>query len=727
MKFNPEDPQWTSFALGEVDASDRARMEAELAANPEIRRHVEELRATARKLKTILASEPALELRPEQRDTLQVQPVKSNVLHFPLRPLISLGIAASLVALIGFGIFQMKPTSFRMARLMEGSAGSNHATIEIAMLEPSASELEKFEKEIESVVTLPEMIDVDAPILADEIDLLAPSTAPTPGPQKENVELADLNVMNEFSPLVMRGLMAGRSSGGRTSALRAYGGKFSRREIAPAPSVVSPSQDDYEAIRENTFQRVEDHPLSTFSVDVDSASYAVVRRYLTDGQLPPKDAVRIEELINYFQYSYEPPRDGRPFAVHLNAAPCPWNPAHHLLRVALKARVLDPAARPPVNLVFLVDVSGSMSEPNKLPLVKRSLQALARQLDERDRLAIVVYAGAAGVVLPTTRGDQTSVIVESLEQLESGGSTAGGAGIELAYKTARAQFVTGGVNRVILCTDGDFNVGLNQRGDLERLIAEKAKSGVFLTVLGFGMGNLKDSTLEVLAGKGNGNHGYIDDFSEARRLLVDQMLGTLVAVAKDMKTQVEFNPARIEGYRLIGYENRMLRKEDFNNDKVDAGDVGAGHTVTAFYELIPVGQAVPEVGTVDSLKYQPDTSGAEAGSSAELLTAKLRYKLPDGETSARLDFPLLADQLGSLESARDFRFAAAVAGFGMILRDSPQRGTFTFADVLALAESDLGEDPGGYRRAFLNLVRNAQAVIKEPTRHPDDSIKVEVY
>lgn len=715
MKFNPEDPRWTSFALGEVDAAERARMEAELTASPEARRHVEELRATAQKLKTILATEPVLELRPEQRDALQVQPAKSNVLHFPLRPLLSLGIAAGLVAMIGVGL----------VRMTAHHAGSGESEIQVALLEPEAIELEEFKEELVRVESLQDLTDTIAPDL--DVNMPAPSEPSTPGPQQSTMELADLNCLSESSPLVMRGLMASRSSGGRTASLRAYGGNWSRPEILPAPSVISPSQDDYAAISENPFQRVQDHPLSTFSVDVDSASYAVVRRYLTDGRRPPPDAVRIEELINYFQYSYEPPRDGRPFAVHLDAAPCPWNPAHHLLRVALKARVLDPAARPPVNLVFLVDVSGSMSEPNKLPLVKRSLQALARQLDERDRLAIVVYAGAAGVVLPTTRGDQTSAIVESLEQLESGGSTAGGAGIELAYTTARAQFVTGGVNRVILCTDGDFNVGLNQRGDLERLIEEKAKSGVFLTVLGFGMGNLKDSTLEVLAGKGNGNHGYIDDFSEARRLLVDQMLGTLVAVAKDVKIQVEFNPARIEGYRLIGYENRMLRKEDFNNDKVDAGDVGAGHTVTAFYELIPAGQAVPDAGAVDSLKYQSDKSDPSSAASAELLTAKLRYKLPDGETSARFEFPLMADQLASLASARDFRFAAAVAGFGMILRDSPQRGAFICADVLALAESDLGEDPGGYRHAFLNLVRNAQALIKEPTRRPDDSIKVEVY
>lgn len=480
--------------------------------------------------------------------------------------------------------------------------------------------------------------------------------------------------------------------------------------------VISPSQDDFDVIRENPFQRVVDHPLSTFSIDVDSASYAVVRRHLAEGRLPPKDAVRIEELINYFRYDYAPPTDGRPFAIHLAAAPCPWNPEHHLARVALKARSIAQDARPALNLVFLIDVSGSMSGANRLPLVKRSMQALARQLDERDRLAIVVYAGAAGLVLPTTSGARTPEILAALEQLKAGGSTAGGAGIQLAYDTAQAQFVEGGVNRVILCTDGDFNVGLTQRGDLESLIEEKARSGVFLTVLGFGMGNYKDSTLELLSGKGNGNYGYVDDFSEARRLLVDEMLGTLVTVAKDVKIQVEFNPARIAGYRLIGYENRLLRKEDFNNDRVDAGDVGAGHTVTAFYELVPAGQPVPGPGQVDELKYQEAATGA-AASSGELLTAKLRYKLPDEDTSTRMDFPLPADALAKAPD-REFRFACAVAGFGMILRDSAFRGSFTCDDVLELAEAGLGNDPEGYRRDFLSLVRNARVLTGSPGPAP---------
>ncbi|HMP75965.1 MAG TPA: von Willebrand factor type A domain-containing protein [Kiritimatiellia bacterium] len=747
MKFDPENPLWTAYALGEVAPASRAEFDREVESNPEARAFVESIRATASELRTVLAQEPALTLRPEQRRALAQRAAEKPVIVFPLRPLFAIGLAAGLVALIGVGLFRMKPEELLVAK--------NEAKIEVMVVEPEVVELEEFEKEFEMLPDLGEMVDMsmpaelsamEAPVVLDapafrdgrqepaalHMEGAAPSAPPV---DKRGMDVAQLNVMNDSSPLVMKGLFAGRSAGGRASRLMGNMPDIPPPESAAAParpqvlyrSVVgsvrvneessdridsnflSPSLDDFDAVRENPFQRVADHPLSTFSIDVDSASYAVVRKFLNEGRLPPKDAVRIEELVNYFTYDYPQPVDGHPFAVHLAAAPAPWNPAHHLVRVALKARNIDRAERPPVNLVFLVDVSGSMSPPNRLPLVKRSLQALAKQLDERDRIAIVVYAGAAGLALPSTSGAQRQTIIEALDRLNAGGSTAGGAGIQLAYDTARAQFVAGGVNRVILCTDGDFNVGLTQRGDLERLIEEQAKSGVYLTVLGFGMGNYKDSTLELLSNKGNGNYGYIDDFSEARRLLVDQMLGTLVTVAKDVKIQVEFNPARVAGYRLIGYENRMLKKEDFNNDKVDAGDVGAGHTVTAFYEVIPAGRPVPGAGEVDALKYQTDHADP-SDATDDLLTAKLRYKAPDGETSTKLEFPLSAASVRSAESSRDFRFGAAVAGFGLLLRESPSLGEFGYADVMRLAESDLGADPGGNRREFLNLVRNAGAL-----------------
>jgi Ca-activated chloride channel family protein len=388
-----------------------------------------------------------------------------------------------------------------------------------------------------------------------------------------------------------------------------------------------------------------------------------------------------------------------------------------LVRIALKGRVIDVAERPALNLVYLLDVSGSMNAPNKLPLVVRSMQALVNQLDGRDRVAVVVYAGAAGLVLPPTSGAEPEAIRAALERLQAGGSTDGAGGIELAYRVAREHFATGAVNRVILCTDGDFNVGTVQRGDLERLIEREAASGVFLTVLGFGMGNYKDSTLEVLSNKGNGNYAYIDDFREARKVLVDELLGTMVTIAKDVKIQVEFNPAVVAGYRLIGYENRMLKKEDFNNDRVDAGEIGAGHTVTAFYEIVPTGRPVPEAGAVDALKYQP-VVGARIEPPAneletEALTVKLRYKEPDGEVSSKLAFPLAATALDRDEPSVDFRFASAVAGFGLLLRGPTPMEGFDWSQVLILAEGARGEDRLGHRAAFLDLVRTARAIAGE--------------
>ncbi|WP_233231526.1 YfbK domain-containing protein [Tichowtungia aerotolerans] len=478
--------------------------------------------------------------------------------------------------------------------------------------------------------------------------------------------------------------------------------------VEPAKKQWGPSIEDYTEIKENLFTSVANEPLSTFSIDVDSASYANVRRFLEGGMLPPKDAVRIEEMINYFDYSYEPPHDGTPFATHLELSRCPWDPQHKLVRIGLKGRVMDPANRPPLNLVFLMDVSGSMNSPNKLPLVKQSLDILTRQLDERDRVSIVVYAGASGLVLPPTSGADRNKILDALKRLQAGGGTNGGQGIELAYKTALENFHKEGVNRVILCTDGDFNIGVTQGGDLNRLIEDKAKSGIFLSVLGFGMGNYKDSTLEGLADKGNGNYAYIDTFSEARKVLVDQMSGTLVTIAKDVKIQVEFNPARVAGYRLIGYENRMLAAEDFNDDTKDAGEIGAGHTVTALYEIVPAGQTVNGVPPVDELKYQ--VTGSLPVDSSDLLTVKLRYKQPDGDTSSKLEFPL-KDKDRSFEQADDdFRFATAVAGFGMMLRDSELKDDLTYDQVIEWAQDSLGKDEFGYRREFIDLVRNAKAL-----------------
>ncbi|MDP6636537.1 MAG: VWA domain-containing protein [Phycisphaerae bacterium] len=477
---------------------------------------------------------------------------------------------------------------------------------------------------------------------------------------------------------------------------------------SPRPEIHH-NTETYDRIVDNSFRLVTDHPLSTFSTDVDTASYANIRRFLTHNQLPPPGAVRIEEMINYFTYAYDQPtsRSPHPFAVHAQAASCPWEPKHRLVRIALKGRELDPTKRPNSNLVFLLDVSGSMGSPNKLPLVKAAMKMLVEQLGEGDRVAIAVYAGASGLVLDSTSCDRKEAIISALDKLQSGGSTNGGAGIELAYNVAVSNFIKGGTNRVILATDGDFNIGTTNNSELIRLIEKKASSGVFLSVLGFGMGNYKDSRMEKLADKGNGNYAYIDSESEARKVLVREMCGTLVTIAKDVKIQVEFNPAQVVAYRLIGYENRMLNKEDFNDDKKDAGDIGAGHTVTALYQIVPAGVKV-NVPSVDKLKYSSSTTSTAADSSGEMMTVKLRYKKPDGDKSTRMDIVVRDDGKSIDKTSKDFRFASSVASFGMLLRKSQYKGGYTLDAVAELAESAIGDDPEGYRKEFVKLVNTAR-------------------
>ncbi len=465
------------------------------------------------------------------------------------------------------------------------------------------------------------------------------------------------------------------------------------------------STESYRRVEDSSFRDVATDPLSTFSIDVDTASYANVRRFLESGARPPRDAVRLEELLNYFPYDLPGPRGPEPFAVSTDVGVAPWAPEHRLLRVALKAREIDAASRPAANLVFLVDVSGSMQPGNKLPLLKRSLRMLLDALEPRDRVALVVYAGSSGLVLDSTPVSSSGAIAEAIDRLDAGGSTNGGEGIVLAYRVARDRFVTGGINRVILATDGDFNVGVASEGELTRLIEAEAKSGVFLTVLGFGMGNLKDATLEALADRGNGNYAYIDSLLEARKALVEQAGGTLVTVAKDVKIQVELNPVEVAAYRLLGYENRLLATRDFDDDAKDAGEIGSGHVVTAFYEIVPAGTAAgsPE------LRYQRAVA-TEAAGSGEMATVRLRYKEPDGDTSRLVSYPVRAAQGIAPERAADFDFAAAVAGFGMILRDSPHRGTADWGMVRDLALRGLSWDPGGWRAQFVTLVGKAESI-----------------
>ncbi|MBG9375113.1 von Willebrand factor type A domain-containing protein [Panacibacter sp. DH6] len=464
----------------------------------------------------------------------------------------------------------------------------------------------------------------------------------------------------------------------------------------------------YDHITDNPFMKVNDNPLSTFSIDVDAAAYSNVRRFISNGQLPPAGAVRIEELINYFSYDYPQPKGDDPFGVNMEYAVCPWNTNHELVLVGLQGKKIPVESLPASNLVFLVDVSGSMGEPNKLPLVQSSLKLLVDQMREQDRVALVVYAGNAGLVLPSTSGDNKSAIKNAIDRLQSGGSTAGGAGIQLAYKTAKENFIKDGNNRVILCTDGDFNVGASSDDALEQMIEQERKSNIFLTVLGYGMGNYQDAKMQKLADKGNGNHAYIDGISEAKKVLIKEFGGTLFTIAKDVKLQLEFNPDKVKAYRLIGYENRMLAKEDFNNDQKDAGELGSGHTVTALYEIVPVHAPDEPMDSVDALRYQKVKKQKLTNVyTNEILNVKLRYKAPDGDVSRLLQFPLTGRPQAINATSDNFRFAAAVASFGMVLRDSKYKGRSNFALVHSLGIAATGKDTEGYRKAFLQLAEDA--------------------
>jgi Ca-activated chloride channel family protein len=474
--------------------------------------------------------------------------------------------------------------------------------------------------------------------------------------------------------------------------------------------------EDYDPIVENTFLAPAQHPLSTFSIDVDEASYSNIRRYLQNGSLPPAGAVRIEEMINYFDYDYAKPVNNAPFAVHTEIGTCPWNSDHKLVHIGLQGKEIPIDHLPPSNLVFLIDVSGSMDEPAKLPLVQASLKLLTDQLREKDRVAIVVYAGSAGLVLPSTSGANKVKIKEAISNLQAGGSTAGGEGIQLAYQTAMQAFIKGGSNRVILATDGDFNVGVSSDAALVQLIEKEREAGIFLTVLGFGMGNYKDNKMQQLADKGNGNHSYIDNINEAKKVLVSEFGSTLFAIAKDVKIQVEFNPARVQAYRLIGYENRLLQAEDFNDDKKDAGELGSGHTVTALYEVIPVGVKDVFTRQVDSLKYQWNNKTPIGSITNELLTIKLRYKKPDENTSMLLEQAVADKHLDLEQTSDNFRFSAAVAEFGMLLRESKFIQKGSFQQVLSLAKSAAGKDANGYRSEFTRLVSAGEGATKNIVR-----------
>jgi Ca-activated chloride channel family protein len=524
-----------------------------------------------------------------------------------------------------------------------------------------------------------------------------------------NVKLIVGELKNEPKPVVTEQFLKRSAKGIRSKQDMGY----STLNIAP-DAEEDFNTEDYDNISENGFHKVTDDPLSTFSIDVDAASYSNVRRFLNQGQLPPAGAVRTEELINYFKYNYPQPADKHPFSITTEMSSCPWNADHRLVMIGLQGKNIPVENLPASNLVFLIDVSGSMESENKLPLVKASLKMLTDQLREKDNISIVVYAGNAGLVLPSTSGSNKMKIKTAIDALEAGGSTAGGAGIKLAYKTAAENLIKNGNNRVILCTDGDFNVGASSDDELVRMIEKERESGIYLTVLGYGMGNYKDNKMQQLADKGNGNHAYIDGIGEAKKVLVNEFGGTLFTIAKDVKLQVEFNPSKVAGYRLIGYENRMLKKEDFNDDKKDAGELGSGHTVTALYEIIPVGVNSPFLKNVDPLKYQQQQ--VLTSSSTELLTVKFRYKTPSKDNSELIVHPVEDKGISFSKTSDNFRFAAAVAGFGMMLRNSEFKGTLNYNTIMQIAGESTGSDAEGYRKEFVSLVNKAKTLSKSTAK-----------
>ncbi|QHI38841.1 TonB-dependent receptor SusC [Kordia antarctica] len=502
---------------------------------------------------------------------------------------------------------------------------------------------------------------------------------------------------------VLNGAASGvQVTSGNGQAIQIRGRSSLQNGYATQTSITS--NESYKEINENIFKRTSLAPLSTFSIDVDKAAYSNIRRMINNGQKVPVDAVKIEEMINYFEYNYTQPIDTHPFAVHTEVGVTPWNKDTKLLKIALKGKEIPLAEIPPSNFTFLIDVSGSMSAQNKLPLLKSAFKLMVNKMRPEDKVAIVVYAGAAGLVLEPTSGDNKQKIMNALDNLQAGGSTAGGQGIELAYKIAVENFIKDGNNRVIMATDGDFNVGQTSTASMEKLIEEKRKSGVFLSVLGFGMGNYKHDKLEALADKGNGNHAYIDTMQEAHKIFGKEFGGTLYTIAKDVKLQLEFNPNIVQGYRLIGYENRLLADEDFKDDTKDAGELGAGHTVTALYEIIPVGVKTEYLKSVDDLKYTKTTTSSESFTK-ELLTVKLRYKKPNEDKSQELK--TVVENVLTSKLSSDFKFTAAVALFGMQLKDSEFHNNSSLDNVIALAKSGRGEDKSGYRAEFIRLVESS--------------------
>jgi Ca-activated chloride channel family protein len=779
MKLDTNDPRLTAYALGELD-EDCAEFERLLDEDPLMRRLVEELKTTAEDIRESVSVECGPELESAVRagilaEARGVQRFETPVLAARPRRRWGAVLAFSAITFFVFGAALVIASGLGRAR--EAARRSHDVPALVA---------HAFVPNTDYRVVGPSPVEQFHQQTAQEGFPSAPdSAALSPGPpnwpfvESRGLTQSTAPAPSDQNPVRLDSSLAGSHSQAHGRILTTFaanspeaGGPLKKQEnldaygylgdslglVGPDPlrtagraglewreapkyfrsdgtvvvrTWIGQYVESYASVPDSPFVQVSQQPLSTFSIDVDTASYSNVRRYLTQGQLPPADAVRIEEMINYFEYEYAPPQGGEPFAVHIEAMDCPWKPEHRLVRIGLKGREIAMDDREPANFVFLLDVSGSMDEPNKLPLLKEGMKLLARKLNAKDRVAIVTYRDAANVALASTPCDNPDTIVAAIDSLEAKGSTNGASGLALAYDIATQNFVSGGLNRVILATDGDFNVGETKDAALVELIRERAGRGMFLTVLGFGEGNLKDDRLDALADKGNGNYYYIDSFNEANRVLVQQMGGTLAAIAKDVKIQIEFNPVWVGAYRLIGYENRALAPQDFKDDRIDAGEIGSGHTVTALYEIVPPGLAIssPEV---DPLKYQqraaappeggevsreaeaarpvPDTTRSAPYVVAELLTVKLRWKEPNAETSDGMETPYVDRGLGYDQASRDTRWAAAIAAFGMVLRNSPHKGNADLDLVQRAADEARGFDPNGHRAEFMSLIVTAKTL-----------------
>ncbi len=662
LRFDPDDPRLTAFALGELTGEEHARFAALVERDEDARKFVNEVNASAMQLSADLAVEARATTKPTRRRK---------------RPVAIGAIAAVAAVAVGTTLF---------VKSLDGTTSRGHGSINELTAYESRNRLSSAAAPGRAAIS----DELRRQLVANGYQSSGTYRGPTdcippsegPGPGTGGAAQPELNI-------------EGISTVGANSNVRLTDSRDHNTER-------------YASIVENAFRRAADESLSTFSIDVDTASYANCRRFLNAGQLPPPAAVRLEEFVNAFTYSYPEPDAGQPFSVTTEVASCPWAPTHRLVRIGLKGKSIDMRNRPAANLVFLIDVSGSMNSPDKLPLLKSALRLLVEQVEEKDTISMVVYAGSSGLVLPPTSGANKTALADAIDRLEAGGSTNGGAGIDLAYKVAVESMSKGGINRVILATDGDFNVGVTDEGSLVKLIEEKRESGVFLSVLGFGTGNLNDAGMEKLADKGNGQYSYIDSEKEARRVLVEQAGGTLVTIAKDVKIQVEFNPAEVEAWRQLGYENRALAAQDFNDDKKDAGEIGAGIAVTALYEIVPRGVPVPQISGVDPKRYTQPAQPSGTAFGGELMFVKLRYKDPDGSESRLIETPV-KDGRGEWGAAsEDFRFATAVAQFALLLEKSAYAPDASFLNAQAIAAEARGADARGEREEFVNLVRTAQ-------------------